>query len=256
MRKKMYILSAGLVLVLSLCTSGAWGSVMTFPDTTLIQVWSGNQPVIENGLDKWVDVEGTRQFNTYYATYNNVSHVMTIFTNWSEDATSTVGGITFRAAALFLDFNHDGTWDAGIPLRGDDKGMVYYITSPSDYQTSQQVVGTNTDVTYGGVYTTNINAPGPPSYPVPVIVTATVSANTAPVTWTNLNNDDLSKPDFSVAINLSGVDNGFNPNDLNLDFLWGTTTCGNDVIIPLPPSLLLFGSGLLGLVAFRRLRKI
>ena len=251
MRKKMYFLSVSLVLALSLCTSGAWGTVVQFPDNTLIQVWSGNQPLTP---DHWVDVEGTRQFNTYSATWDTGNHVLTIFTNWSEDASSTIGGITFRAAALFLDVDHNGTWDAAIPLRGSDKGDVYY--TPLTFQTSQDVVGTNTDVTYGGLYTNNINSPGPPSFVVPVLVTGTASADTAAVTWTDLNNSDLTKPDFSVAINLSNVHNGFNPNDQNLGFLWGTTTCGNDVIIPLPPSLLLFGSGLLGLLGLRRFRKI
>lgn len=260
MRKKMYILSASLVLLLSLCASGAWGVVVTFPDDTYINKWIGASPT-----STWVDVWGDRQFNTYYATYNTdpSSHVLTFFTNWSANATSTVGGITFVAADLFLDFNHDGKWDAAIPLQGTTPTgtfvqKVYYLSSPSDYQTSQQVVGNNTEVSYGGLYTTNAYSAGPPSYVVPVLHTGTASLDTAVVTWTNLgNNGDVpTDPDFSVAINLSGVDNGFDPNSPNIGFLWGTTTCGNDVIIPLPPSLLLFGSGLLGLVAFRRLRKI
>lgn len=258
MRKKMYILSAGLVLLLSLCTSGAWGEVITYPDNTYIEKWIGGSPPSPTGI--WLDVWGERKFNTYYATYDTSSHYLTIFTNWSENATDVSQGtpsITFVAADLFLDFNRDGNWDAGIPLHGDDKGKVFYISSPSDYLTSKQVVGTNTAVSYGGLYTTNkAPLPGPPSFDVPVIVTATVSLDTAAVTWADLGNngDVLSDPDFSVAINLSNVDNGFNPDDLC--FLWGTTTCGNDVILPLPPSLLLFGSGLLGLVGLRRLRKI
>ena len=246
----MYILSASLVLLLSLCASGAWGVVVTFPDNTYINKWVG-----DSSTSIWLDRWGTLQFETYYATYDTSSHYLTIFTNWSENATDTQGtpSITFVAADLFLDFNHDGKWDAGIPLHGANKGKVYYISSTSDYLTSQQVVGTNSSISYGGLYTTNAYSAGPPSYPVPVIVTATVSADTAFVDWSD---PPGSNPDNAVAIDLSNVHNGFNPNDPNIGFLWGTTTCGNDVIIPLPPSLLLLGSGLLGLVAFRRLRKI
>ena len=251
MRKKMYLLSASLVLVLSLCTSGVWGTELQFPDVTLIQKWSGNQAVPG---DHWVDVEGPNSFNTYSATYETSTKVLTIFTNWEENRVSDpIGGLSFTTAALFLDFDHNGSWDAGIPLHGGNKGKVFY--SPLTFQTSQGVVGNNQDVVYGGLYTTNV-APltGPPSFVVPVLVSATASLDTASVIWSN---PAGSNPDNAVAINLSGVNNGFNP--LDFDFLWGTTTCGNDVIIgtiPLPPSLLLFGSGLLGLVGLRRFWKI
>ncbi len=71
---------------------------------------------------------------------------------------------------------------------------------------------------------------------------------------------------YEIKIRLSGIE-GFNPS-AGFAFVWGTGTCGNDAIVnglaagvapvPLPPSVLLLGSGLLGLalLGFRRKKRV
>lgn len=241
--RKLFFLTASLVFGLSLCASGVWAALINIPDVTLVQQWDDGSPSPGN---VWQDVVGLSEFQTYNATYDTTSHVLTIFTNWGETSSVTISGLTFRAADLFLSFHGNGNWDAAIPLRGTNKGKVFY--SPA-IETSKDVVGTTAAI-YGGEYTTNINLPGPPSFDVPVLVTSAASSDTVSVIWNSLSGN----PDFSVAIDLDGVNTG--GLDINsFFFLWGTSTCGNDVILgPLPPSLLLLGSGLLGLVGWRRFR--
>jgi hypothetical protein len=88
---------------------------------------------------------------------------------------------------------------------------------------------------------------------VPVEATSTDTTTTT-VTWhygqvskdgnnTNINN--------TVAIDLSGILGSSH----QFDFVWGTTTCANGPVygeVPICSSVLLLGSGLLGLVGLRR----
>jgi YD repeat-containing protein len=264
--RKTILLIMSLLLALGLGASGAWGDVVTCPDNNVlpppnggqanfVQVWSAGFALAGGTI--WEDVVGAHNpFATSRATYDTASHILTIFTNWGENTTSTVNTvppITFVTADLFLNFGNGGaTWDAAIPLSGADKGKVFYDPT---FDTSIAVVGARV-VNFGGKYTTNINGAGTAGniFDIPVTVTSAASADTASVIWNSIVDPDAL---FSVAIDLSNVDNGFNPN--NFTFLWGTSTCGNDVItctpIPLPPSLLLLGSGLLGLGVMRFRRK-
>lgn len=257
---KKIVLAMSLVLALSLGVSGAWGAIINCPDVTLIQDWIGTVPAAGN---KWADVIGGSVFQTTNATFNTDTHELTINTNHGENTSVTLGLVTFVTADLFLNYTPDalpppglatdsGTALAAIRLFGPDKGTVYYDPTIT---TSRMVNGTNA-TNFGGKYSTdapivgNNPAGSPPDdtiFNVPVIGDS-ADTGTVPVTWTG------TSP-YSVTIDLSGI-NGLDLN--NFSFLWGTSTCGNDVItcnIPLPPSMLLLGSGLLGLLGWRRFRK-
>ncbi len=247
--RKMMLLAMSLVLALGFGVSGAWGDVLNFPDNTLVEEWNHGIPLAG---PIWSDVVGPAvPFATRNATYDTTSHVLTIFSNWGQNTTSfvnTIPPITFVTADLFLDFLNGGaTTDAAIRLFGADVGRVFY--NPT-FDTSISVAGLRV-VNIGGKFTTNLNAPGPPSFDVPVTATSPASADLVSVIWTTINQADAI---FSVAIDLDGIA-GLNPN--NFGFLWGTSTCANDVItntVPVTPSLLLLGSGLLGLGFMRRKR--
>jgi hypothetical protein len=222
MRKTIIFL---LVFGFALSTTGAWA--YTFPNGTLVEYWTGT-----TGSGYWVDRIGDpANFETYGA--NLSGNTLTIFTNWGGEGFSTLGATT---AALFIDTDLIAGWNAAIVLDGSDKGKIYY--NPT-YMTSQDVFS-GTGHSYGGQYD-----PSAPK-PIPTVVTGGTSIDSllATVTWTPLG----SNPDYSIAINLTNVDN-FNP--LSFAFLWGTGTCANDTAegkVPIPPTALLFGGALLGLV--------
>jgi hypothetical protein len=230
-----------LTLGLSLRGSGAWGGVVNIPDVTWIQN-------LRLGLlSSWQDRIGiVDPFETYNATYNTDTKVLTIFTNWGENQTATAGtGFPpFVTADMFMDIGCDGNnvnWDAAVRLFGPNKGTVYLnpaITYTKDIPNN---------VFIGGKWTTNVLSAGPPSFDVPVIGSS-ATTDTANVVWTALG----GLPDWSVAISLGDIDA---LGDQCFQFLWGTATCGNDVITPIPPSVLLLGSGLVGIWAWRRRRR-
>lgn len=224
--RKITCFTLALLLGLSLAATGAWADY-TFPNGTQVQRWAGHSP-----SGGWVDVIGDpANFETYGAVFSDAASTLTIFTNWGGENFTTLGAHT---ADLFIDTDLNGTWDAAIHLEGADKGKIYY--NPT-YNTSEDLFA-GSGYTYGGRYD-----PSAPK-PIPTQVTGgDLDADLASVVWTALG----SNPDYSIAINLMNVDN-FNP--LAFAFIWGTGTCANDTAegkVPLPGTLLLLGSGLLGI---------
>jgi hypothetical protein len=70
----------------------------------------------------------------------------------------------------------------------------------------------------------------------------------------------------SLTVSISRLPDGFDSNNNNLDFQSGCITpgtanisgsgdCSSPAVVPLPPAVLLFGSGLVGLLGFAK-RKI
>lgn len=250
--RKMMLVVMSLMLTLSLGATGAWGGVLDFSDVTLIQNWSG-----AGHKGAWQDVVGTDvPFNTFKATFDTSSHVLTMFTNWDPTKSPVptgIPGVNFSTADLFLNFNPlTNAAFAAVTLGnllGANTGTVFF--NPT-FKTSQDLFLPSGLSQFGGVYTTNINSAGPPSFKIPVKATGGTSTGTATVTWASLG---ATEPLFSFAIDLDDIA-GLNTN--NASFLWGTATCGNDVItgtVPVPPTLLLLGSGLLGLGFMRRRMK-
>jgi hypothetical protein len=252
MSKKL-LLIVTVLLALSFGVSGAWANgVLTCSDHTLVNEFIGT-------ADKgWKDVVGTDvPFNTFSAAFDPTTHILSIYTNWGpgDHVFSPVPGFPFITADLFLNYDpNTKTALAAVELFGaanaTTSNNVYY--NPTTITTSFDLFG-NEAFGYGKFYTTNDNVAGPPSFLVPVTASGGTT-DTVDVLWSA---QSATEPLFYFSVDLDDIV-GLDPN--NFSFLWASATCANDVItcrpIPLPPSLLLLGSGLLGLgvMGFRRKR--
>jgi hypothetical protein len=122
-----------------------------------------------------------------------------------------------------------------------------YYTSYGLFQAVTNTYGGNTygSLIYGAYYNSN-NA-----HIIPVWATSgLVSGTTVPVSWIAPGYGGNSTSYYEVTIDLSAI-SGLNPSDFQ--FLYSTATCANGLLtnVPLPPSALLLGSGLLGLLGLR-----
>ena len=215
---------------------GAWA--YNFNDITLVQPWKGNSAT--GGA--WTDVIGdTNLFDTFGANWNG--NTLSIFTNWNPNKDGSINAAV-KTANLFIDNLSNGSIDFSIQLDTlTGTGKVYQ--NPT-IRTSQDIFAPLSSLTYGGRFD---NAS--PS-PVPVQVTSGNTGSTS-VLWTigsgGLNNRvDVDLSSLSLAN--------------QWDFVWGTATCANDTFsaqvmpVPEPLSLLLLGSGLIGLAGFARKKLI
>jgi len=227
------------VMLLSLAPTWVGAATVNFPDTTKVEVWKRHNPTTTPST--WTDVIGYGfLFETYGATYDTDSQRLTIETNWKGPGANFFG---IKAADLFLDVDVDGTWDLAVGLSKNRLNQVYYSPSTLTYYTSEDKLA-GAGIIYGGRYSE--------SNPQPVPVEAKYSSldTTIPglVEWRKSGH-------WFVTINLGRLSNYdyFDPSS-GFAFLWGTATCANDTIVgvyapvgvvPLPPSALLLGSGLL-----------
>jgi hypothetical protein len=146
-----------------------------------------------------------------------------------------------------LDVDVDGTWDLAVGLSKNRLNQVYSLSSASDYYTSEDKLA-GAGIIYGGRYSDS-----PPSNPQPVPVEA--KADSLDTNIPGLVEWRPQSGHWFVTINLGRLSDYdyFDPSS-GFAFLWGTATCANDTIVgvyapvgvvPLPPSALLLGSGLL-----------
>jgi hypothetical protein len=230
--KKTVSVALALVFLLGIAVSGALANGYDYPDTTLVQPWVGNNP--SGGA--FTDVVGDAAvFDTFGANLNG--NTLTLFTNWSPTRDGTINAAV-KTADLFIDIGCNGTYEYAIRL--DTTGMGTYLINPT-YQTSQDIFSGLSGLIYGGRYDVNDNA-----HKVPVWGSS-FAAGLTNVLW-----DEVSPGTYKVDIGI-----GFLPSNSQWGFIWGTATCANDAFadcVPIPPSVLLMGSGLLGvgLLGWRR----
>lgn len=228
--------ACALVLVLGLCVGGALAYDIN--DNTLVQPWRGNNAT---GA-AWTDVIGNADlFNTFGA--NRSGDTLSIFTNWNPGKNGSVN-TAVKTADLFIDMGCDGSWDYAIVLDSARADFGYAYEAPLSITTSQDIFSSLGGLTYGGRY----DEADPK--PAPTLGTST-DWDIATITWIigsgGLNNQ--------VDIGLSGLDEPSQP----WSFYWGTATCSNDGFagcVPVPPSVLLLGSGLIGLALLPLRRKV
>lgn len=198
-------------------------------DTTLVQPWRIGAPT--GGA--FVDVIGAANvFDTFGADVSGTT--LTIYTNWFPGTVSISPLVV--TADLFLDTDADGFWNYGIQLDTlTGTGNVLNALSFSN----ADLIFSGTGFTYGGLY-------DPVNFLDTAVKATGAVLDTTSVVWT------AGAPN-KVDIDLTGlVGSSYN-------FFYGTATCANDGfagdVVPVPASLLLLGSGLLGLVGLGARKK-
>ncbi|MGA2205089.1 MAG: hypothetical protein ABSG40_24405 [Terriglobales bacterium] len=224
--KKTLLLIFMVAAGVALCVTGAWA--YQFNPTTEVESYQGTSVVNWNGgnWDYVIAGSGDNNFNIQGA--NLVGSNLDIFTSWPGPAASD---LTAVAADLFL-YSAGQSWAVRLSNTSGQMGGLFInptYNNPISYFSS-------TGYIYGGAY----DEANP--QPVPVWANGSPIGYQA-VTWGT----------GVVEVSLAGI-TGFNIGDFS--FIYPSATCANSVLTgsaaPLPPSVLLLGSGLVGLAFLRR----
>jgi hypothetical protein len=242
--KEKTTVKKAILLAMCLVLFGAGAAMAyTVDNTTQIQQW--NTTNAGGWTAPGVSIPWPSEYTTFGADFDANTGAFTIYTNWNPQTNEGVFYNSYVSTAfLFIDKDPVASngWDYAIDLNNQ---LVYKSLTGITYSQdaggggSYTTFGTNSSIWYGRYY-----GPYPPGTTDLIPVLATGSTEGLTVAW------DTSGSIHTVTLNLSGL--------LSTDpwaFLWGTATCGNgtfagstDGMVPLPPSALLLGTGLLGLV--------
>lgn len=240
MKLKKVVLMA-CVFLLSASAAQAWQQVIT--DTTLVQPWLGNKVSTYPGYTNWMDIIGDpnifetpKVILTVDPGTSKVNYQ--IFTNFPK--TGDPDYSMTKVADLFFDFNQNsGTYNYAVILRpdGHDGFSQGDVVRLSQARSAQDIYGGYGNLIYGGRYNQ--------SNPL-ISYTEAVSGNLlsqASVSW----NPGNAIAKYEIDISFTA------PAGANQTFFFGTGNCSNDGVsnVPVPASVLLLGSGLLGLAMLR-----
>lgn len=234
------------------------GSVLAYTIDDTVNVGKGGTTKdSESSASEWLDYIGDH-FDTEGINVNMTGGSITITMYTKFNGLYTHSGYNFYAADLGLDLNLDGTYEYGVVLTHGTGGHQDYSaalykdgTWESSYDVWEGKTG-NINFGYGEFYpepTNNHNAwvkMDGGDYKGEVNINISRNTDTGPWEWTLTIDKDL-------------FDSGDLGNQIGI--FWATGTCANDVVegkavVPIPPTILLLGSGLLGFGLLSRRKKV
>ena len=248
MKKFFLMLLAGIMFIWS-------GSVLAYTiddDPTVNKVGKGWTKKDDTSAIKWYDVIGAGNFDTKGIDVNLSGDEVTITMHTNFDGAVELGSDTVYAADLGLDLDLDGTYEYGVKLThtgpndGDYSAALYKDgTWESSYDVWED--SASSEWQYGEFYPDDDNHKA----------------------WVKMVGG-TEKENVNINITSSGglyawtleIDKDLFGSDLGdkMGIFWATGTCANDVVqgavVPIPTTILLLGSGLLGFGLLGRRRKI
>jgi hypothetical protein len=290
--KKLFLLGLAMSLVL-LSTSGAMAGSIVINDTpglgpyTQGQQWYDNKtsPGPYRGDQTWADVYGN-EFITQKVqiTTNPNNYTIQIWTvnkpggwnvagyNWgvadialnhtsqtaAYDPYTTAhyqyGGGPTLSSPYELGINMQAYLDPSKNGVANNVSLVQVKEWTTSFASVNQKVNLPSAI-YGGGYKQSTEPASANRQPVETLITQTQSViEQGTLSWVADGNSVGGYPEYLLTIIFAA-----NPNlTLSDEFLWGTATCGNDIVhhVPLPATALLLGSGLGGLAFYRRRKLI
>jgi hypothetical protein len=238
--KKVILLAMCMVLI---GAGAAMADLKTINNNTIVYDQGGTAWGAAYGVPPPSYIGERVYFGTPYATFDTVSGQFTIATNWNPVKD---GYLNVNTAFLFIDKTNDGTWDYAIVLDSKPTGAaVGTVYTPL----ANQITYSFADYTFGKFYDyyDPISKTG---QLCPVLATGATTSS-AIVTWSSIVDPNATS---TVSVNLKNMlEKG-----QTWSFFWGSATCANgafyssaDAMVPVPASVLLFGTGLVGLVGWR-----
>jgi len=246
MKKFFLMLVAGVMFIWS-------GSVLAYTIDDTVNVGKGTTLGSESSASEWLDYIGDH-FDTKGIDVNMGDSSITITMYTKFNGLYTYGGDNFYAADLGLDLNLDGTYEYGVVLThgtGGDQDYSAALYKGGTWKSSYDVLEGKTinDLYYGEFYPE-------PSSNREAWVKMDSGTKKGDVTI-NISSSPSGLWEWTLTIDKNLFDSGDLDNQMGI--FWATGTCANDVVegvVPIPPTILLLGSGLLGFGLLGRRKKV
>jgi hypothetical protein len=267
---KLATLFSFIMALVLLAPVGAAAYTVTIPDTTFVQPYIGTVPgsygnYNSSHLYNVIGVPGvpgsTAGYDTYAVNvdwYNSNSLRFTIYTNYPQRGGAAIesGDPSFAADLVLRDKNNN---PYGVALTTHDSFIAGDLYQNAGFLNANAQYPLNGGGwVYGGAYSTDGTLPAPGTNLTPTLLNAGTLLANGSLSWVR-NTDPGTTGTYKVVMDLGAVNGSGNFNQLS--FFWGTGNCANDAIsgttahTPIPASVLLLGTGLMGMVLLRRTRR-